>query len=47
MIYTEWKKGVRVKGDPPLESPGLDWTPLLSKLLLGEEPRCSWIQNRP
>jgi len=47
MIYTEWKKTVRGKGDPPIEPPGLDWTPLLSNLLLRQEPRCSWIHNQP
>jgi len=48
MIYkiNLYNKSVRGKGDPPVESPGLDWTPLLSKLLR-EEPRCSWIQNWP
>ena len=40
-------ESVRGKGDPPFESQGLDWTPLLSKLLLREEPRCGWIQNWP
>jgi len=47
MVYTEWKKIVRGYGDYPVESPGLDWTPLFSKLLLREEPRCGWIQNQP
>jgi len=41
------KESVRSKGDPPVESPGSDWTSLLSKLLLREEPRCGWIQNQP
>jgi len=33
--------------NPPVESPGPEWTPLLSKLLLREEPRCGWIRNQP
>jgi len=41
------KKSVSGKGHPPIESPGLEWTPLLSKLLLREKPQCGWIQNRP
>jgi len=47
MIYTGWKKSVRDKGQPAIESPGLDWTPFLSKLFLRQEPRCRWIQNQP
>ena len=47
MIYAEWKKSVRGKEDPPVESPAIDWPPLLSKLFLREEARCGWIQNRP
>jgi len=31
------KESVRGKGDPPVESPGSDWTHLLSKLILREE----------
>jgi len=31
-------------GDPPIESQGSEWTPWLSKLLLGEKPRCGGIQ---
>ena len=46
MISAEWKKSVRGEGDPAVESPGSDWTRLLCKLLLREEPQCSWIQNR-
>jgi len=41
------KKSIRGKGDPSIESPVLDWTPLLSKLLLRQEPRCGWNQNQP
>jgi len=41
------KESVRGEGDPPVEPPGSDWTPLLSQLLLREEPECSWIQNQP
>jgi len=43
-LYGVKEKG---KGDPPIESPGSDLTPLLSKLLLREELRCGWIQNQP
>jgi len=44
MIHRETrdKKG---KEDPPVESRGLEWTPLLSKLPLREESRCGWIQT--
>jgi len=41
------KESVRGKGDRPVESPGWDWTLLLSKLFLREEARCGWIQNQP
>ena len=37
-------KEVRGKGNPPAESQGSEWTPLLSKLLR-EEPGCGWIQT--
>jgi len=46
-IYTEKKKSVRGKGDPSTESSCSDQTLLLSKLFLGREPRCGWIQNQP
>jgi len=39
------KKAVRGKGDLPVKSQALEWTSLLSKLLLREEPRCDWIQT--
>jgi len=46
MIYTEIeRKDIRGKGNPPIESQGSEWTPLLSKLLLREELRCGWIQT--
>jgi len=32
------RKDTRGKGDPPIQSQGSEWTPLLSKLLLREEP---------
>jgi len=37
------KESVRGQGDSPVESPGLDWTSLLLKLLLREKPGCGWI----
>jgi len=40
------KESVRGLGDPPVESPGSDWSPLLSKLLFRGEPRCGRIENR-
>jgi len=33
------------KEDPPIESRGSEWIPLLSKLLLRDESRCGWIQT--
>jgi len=39
------KKDIRGKRDPPIESQGSEWTALLSKLLLREQPRYGWIQT--
>jgi len=45
MIYTETERqDISGKGNPPVELWGSEWTPLLSKLLLREQPRCGWIQ---
>jgi len=38
-------KTERHKEGPSIESQGSEWTPLLSKLLLREKPRCGWIQT--
>jgi len=39
------RKELGGKGNPPIESQGLEWSPLLSKLLLREGTRCVWIQT--
>ena len=44
MVYTKIERKKRDKGDPPVESQGSAWTPLLSKLF-SQEPRCVWIQT--
>jgi len=42
MIHRE-TRDKRGKEDPPIKSRGSEWPPLLSKLLLREKSRCSWI----
>jgi len=45
MVYTEIEE--RCKGDAPIESQVSEWSPLLSKLLLTEKVKCSWVRTSP